>query len=210
MFCHLDDQDLGALIPYLRTLPERAGEPLPSNSMRLLARVGLTMGAVQGRAARHHAEGPRYHPGHCGARPAVAPPPYSSWRPGPCMPVRIAPRGAATEHVMGRAVAPTLRVGTPFSNMRTRCMQHRGRLVTAWSIYTHAVPSRGLKRWNRARYQIRNHHRGGNVYIDGSAGSLILQMLAAGLFALGATLRVVRESVKRFFQGRFGQRNREQ
>jgi hypothetical protein len=34
------------------------------------------------------------------------------------------------------------------------------------------------------------------VYIDGSAGSLILQMLAAGLFALGATLRVVRESVK--------------
>ena len=49
-----------------------------------------------------------------------------------------------------------------------------------------------------------------HVYIDGSAGSLILQMLAAGLFALGATLRVVRESVKRFFHGRLSHRNREQ
>ena len=45
-----------------------------------------------------------------------------------------------------------------------------------------------------------------SVYIDGSAGSLIIQMLAAGLLALGATLRVVRESIKRFFQGRFGSR----
>ena len=39
------------------------------------------------------------------------------------------------------------------------------------------------------------------MYIDGSAGSLILQMIAAGVIALGATLRSVRESVKRFFQG---------
>jgi len=44
MFYHLDDEDLGALIAYVRTVPERAGDPLPSNSMRLLARLGLTMG----------------------------------------------------------------------------------------------------------------------------------------------------------------------
>jgi len=44
MFYHLDDEDLGALIAYLRTLPEKPGEPLPSNSMRLLARIGLTTG----------------------------------------------------------------------------------------------------------------------------------------------------------------------
>ena len=44
MFYHLDDEDLGALIAYLRTLPEKEGEQLPPNSMRLLARVGLTMG----------------------------------------------------------------------------------------------------------------------------------------------------------------------
>lgn len=39
------------------------------------------------------------------------------------------------------------------------------------------------------------------MYIDGSAGSLILQMLAAGIIALGATMRSVRESLKRFFRG---------
>ena len=44
MFYHLDDEDLGALIAYLRTLPEPADDSLPSNSMRLLARVGLTIG----------------------------------------------------------------------------------------------------------------------------------------------------------------------
>ena len=44
MFYHLDDEDLAALIAYLRTVPEPAGHPLPSNSMRLLARIGLTMG----------------------------------------------------------------------------------------------------------------------------------------------------------------------
>lgn len=44
MFYHLDDSDLGALIAYLRTIPEQAGEPLPANSMRLLARLGLTTG----------------------------------------------------------------------------------------------------------------------------------------------------------------------
>lgn len=43
--------------------------------------------------------------------------------------------------------------------------------------------------------------RGNAMYIDGAAGSLILQMLAAGIIALGATLRSVRESVKRFFRG---------
>ncbi len=44
MFYHLDDEDLGALIGYLRTLPEKEGEQLPSNSMRLLARIGLAIG----------------------------------------------------------------------------------------------------------------------------------------------------------------------
>lgn len=44
MFYHLDDADLGALIAYLRTIPEQAGEPLPANSVRVLARVGLTTG----------------------------------------------------------------------------------------------------------------------------------------------------------------------
>ena len=44
MFYHLDDADLGTLIAYLRTLPEKESEALPANSMRLLARVGLVMG----------------------------------------------------------------------------------------------------------------------------------------------------------------------
>ena len=57
MFYHLDDEDLGALIAYLRTVPEPAGHPLPSNSMRLLARVGLTMGQykVEPRTITHGA-----------------------------------------------------------------------------------------------------------------------------------------------------------
>ena len=57
MFYHLDDQDLGALIAYLRTVPEPAAHPLPSNSMRLLARVGLTMGQykVEPRTITHDA-----------------------------------------------------------------------------------------------------------------------------------------------------------
>jgi mono/diheme cytochrome c family protein len=45
MLYHLDDADLGALVAYLRTLPEREPEkPLPATSMRLLARAGLAIG----------------------------------------------------------------------------------------------------------------------------------------------------------------------
>jgi mono/diheme cytochrome c family protein len=44
MFYHLDDADLGGLIAYLRTLPEKGSDTLPATSMRLLARVGLVMG----------------------------------------------------------------------------------------------------------------------------------------------------------------------
>jgi len=64
MFYHLDDQDLGALIAYLRTVPEPAGHPLPSNSMRLLARVGLTMGQykVEPRNITHDAPRPSKGP----------------------------------------------------------------------------------------------------------------------------------------------------
>ena len=43
-FYHLDDDDLGALIAYLRTLPDKGSGQLPANSMRLLARVGLVTG----------------------------------------------------------------------------------------------------------------------------------------------------------------------
>ena len=44
MFYHLDDADLGALIAYLRTLPDRGSDTLPATSMRLLARVGIVTG----------------------------------------------------------------------------------------------------------------------------------------------------------------------
>jgi mono/diheme cytochrome c family protein len=44
MFYHLDDADLGALIAYLRSLPEQPNPGLPANSMRILARVGLVAG----------------------------------------------------------------------------------------------------------------------------------------------------------------------
>jgi mono/diheme cytochrome c family protein len=44
MFYHLDDADLGALIAYLRTLPDKGSGTLPSTSMRLLARIGLVTG----------------------------------------------------------------------------------------------------------------------------------------------------------------------
>ena len=43
-FYHLDDADLGALIAYLRTLPDRGSDSLPATSMRLLARVGIVTG----------------------------------------------------------------------------------------------------------------------------------------------------------------------
>lgn len=41
---HLDDADLGSLIAYLRTLPDKGSDTLPSTSIRLLARVGLVTG----------------------------------------------------------------------------------------------------------------------------------------------------------------------
>jgi mono/diheme cytochrome c family protein len=44
MLYNLDDRDLGALIGYLRTLPVKETAPLPSTSMRPLARVGLATG----------------------------------------------------------------------------------------------------------------------------------------------------------------------
>ena len=44
MFYNLDDGDLGALIGYLRTLPVKETAPLPSTSMRPLARLGLAIG----------------------------------------------------------------------------------------------------------------------------------------------------------------------
>jgi mono/diheme cytochrome c family protein len=44
MFYHLDDADLGALIAYLRTLPEQKGGDLPPTKLRILARVGLVAG----------------------------------------------------------------------------------------------------------------------------------------------------------------------
>jgi hypothetical protein len=44
------------------------------------------------------------------------------------------------------------------------------------------------------------------MYIDPAAGSLILQVLAAGVLALTASVRSARESAKRLFRGLFGWR----
>jgi mono/diheme cytochrome c family protein len=44
MFYNLDDADLGALIAYLRTLPDKGADTLPATSMRILARVGIVTG----------------------------------------------------------------------------------------------------------------------------------------------------------------------
>lgn len=44
------------------------------------------------------------------------------------------------------------------------------------------------------------------MYIDPGAGSLILQILAAGVLAAASTMRSVRESAKRFVRGLFGRR----
>jgi hypothetical protein len=44
------------------------------------------------------------------------------------------------------------------------------------------------------------------VYIDPAAGSLILQVLIAGILAVSTMLKSVRASIKRFFQGLFGRR----
>lgn len=46
MFYHLDDTDLGALIAYVRSLPEPE-TVLPATSIRLLARVGLVIGQYE-------------------------------------------------------------------------------------------------------------------------------------------------------------------
>jgi len=42
------------------------------------------------------------------------------------------------------------------------------------------------------------------MYIDPAAGSLILQLVAAGFFAALASIKRVRESVRRRFQTLFG------
>ena len=53
MFYHLDDEDLGALIAYLRTLPEKPDTLPPTNADSRARRPHH--GAVQARAAQHHA-----------------------------------------------------------------------------------------------------------------------------------------------------------
>lgn len=44
------------------------------------------------------------------------------------------------------------------------------------------------------------------MYIDPAAGSLILQVLVAGILAIATTMRTVRESVKTFFRQLFARR----
>jgi len=44
------------------------------------------------------------------------------------------------------------------------------------------------------------------MYIDPGAGSLILQVLAAGALAVAASFKSARESAKRLFRGLFGRR----
>jgi hypothetical protein len=44
------------------------------------------------------------------------------------------------------------------------------------------------------------------MYIDPAAGSIILQVLAAGALAGAASIKRIRESLKRFLLGRFGRR----
>ena len=44
------------------------------------------------------------------------------------------------------------------------------------------------------------------MYIDPAAGSLILQVLVAGILAVTATVRTVRESVKHFVRQLFSRR----
>jgi hypothetical protein len=46
------------------------------------------------------------------------------------------------------------------------------------------------------------------MYIDPAAGSLILQVLVAGILAIATTVRTVRDSVKRFFQNLFSRREK--
>jgi hypothetical protein len=44
------------------------------------------------------------------------------------------------------------------------------------------------------------------MYIDPAAGSLILQVLAAGVLAATASVKRTRESVKRLLRGLFGRK----
>jgi hypothetical protein len=44
VFYHLDDADLGGLIAYLRTLPDKGSGTLPSTTMPLPARIGDVAG----------------------------------------------------------------------------------------------------------------------------------------------------------------------
>ena len=68
MLYNLDDEDLGALIAYLRTLPIKETAPLPAASMRPLARVGLTLGQykLEPRNIDHRAERPANGPDAAG------------------------------------------------------------------------------------------------------------------------------------------------
>jgi len=46
------------------------------------------------------------------------------------------------------------------------------------------------------------------MYIDPAAGSLILQVLVAGILAIATTVRTVRDSVKRFLHNLFSRREK--
>ena len=59
MFYHLDDADLGGLIAYLRTLPDRGADALPATSMRLLARIGIVAGKYKLEPAEITHDAPR-------------------------------------------------------------------------------------------------------------------------------------------------------
>jgi cytochrome c553 len=60
MLYHLDDADLGALIAYLRTLPDKGGsDTLPATSLRLLARVGVVTGKYKLEPAEITHDAPR-------------------------------------------------------------------------------------------------------------------------------------------------------
>jgi mono/diheme cytochrome c family protein len=65
MFYHLDDQDLGSLIAYLRKLPANDTTTLPGRDIRILARVGLLTGQykLEPRTIAHDAPRPPNGPG---------------------------------------------------------------------------------------------------------------------------------------------------
>ena len=59
VFYHLDDADLGGLIAYLRTLPDKGSGTLPATSMRLLARIGVVAGKYKLEPAEITHDAPR-------------------------------------------------------------------------------------------------------------------------------------------------------